>query len=113
MMSNGKVAVVEAERAIETLPSLFNRLTDQLTQLFDAKLALVRAELKEEFSAYLRSAIMILAGGIIALVGFALLNFAIAFLVSMLFENTQMTQTARYALGFIITAAVYIAVGTI
>ena len=112
-MSNGKAAVVEAERAIETLPSLFNRLTDQLTQLFDAKLALVRAELKEEFSAYLRSAIMIFAGGIIALVGFALLNFAIAFLVSMLFENTEMTQTARYALGFIITAALYLAGGTI
>ena len=111
-MADGKAAVVEAERAIEMLPALFSRLTDQLTQLFEAKLALVRAELKEELSAHLRSAVMIFAGGVITLVGFALLNFAIAFLVSMLFENTQMTQTARYALGFIITAVLYLAIGS-
>jgi len=30
------------ERVAETLPSLFTRLSDQLTQLFDAKLALLR-----------------------------------------------------------------------
>ena len=37
-----------AERAVETLPSLFTRLGDQITQLFDAKLTLLPVELKEE-----------------------------------------------------------------
>src|SRR5947208_376834 len=102
-----------AERAAETLPSLFARLTDQLTQLLDAKLSLLRAELKEEASTYLRSLGMIIAGGVIALIGFALLNVAIAFLISMLFESAHLSQAVRYALGFILTAALYLIAGAV
>ncbi len=100
-----------AERAIETLPSLFTRLTDQLTQFFEAKLALLRVELKEELGAYLRGATMMLAGGVVAIIGFALLNVAIAFLISILFENANWSQPAKYAVGFIITALLYLGVG--
>ena len=99
------------ERVAETLPSLFTRLSDQLTQLFDAKLALLRVELKEELAAYLRSAVMIVVGSVIAIIGFALLNIAIAFLISMLFEKTGLSQPAKYALGFVITALLYLAAG--
>jgi hypothetical protein len=38
---------------------------------------------------------------------------AIAFLISMLFQSTQMSQPARYAVGFIITAALYLVIGGI
>ena len=61
-MANQNTAIPEVERAVETLPSLFTRLGDQLTQLFDAKLSLLRIELKEEIAAYLRGAIMIIVG---------------------------------------------------
>ena len=74
------------ERQNEDLPSLFARLTGELTQLFDAKLDLLKAELKKEANAYAVGAIFILAGVIIAMIGFALLNVAIAFLISMLFD---------------------------
>jgi uncharacterized membrane protein YqjE len=102
-----------AERAAETLPSLFSRLSDQITELFDAKLTLLRVELKEEINTYLRGVTLIIAGGVVALIGFALLNVAIAFLISMVFESTHMSQPARYALGFIITAALYLVAGAV
>jgi uncharacterized membrane protein YqjE len=105
--------IATAERAAETLPSLFTRLSDQITQLFDAKLALLRAELKEELNTYLRGVIMIVAGAVVAVIGFALLNVAIAFLISMVFDSMNMSQPARYALGFIITAALYLVAGAI
>jgi uncharacterized membrane protein YqjE len=105
--------IAPAERAAETLPSLFTRLSDQITQLFDAKLALLRAELKEELNTYLRGVIMIVAGAVVAVIGFAFLNVAIAFLISMVFESVNMSQPARYALGFIITAALYLVAGAI
>ncbi len=100
-----------AERAAETLPSLFSRLSDQITELFDAKLTLLRVELKEEINTYLRGVAVIIAGAVVALIGFALLNVAIAFLISIIFESTHMSQPARYALGFIITAAFYLVAG--
>ena len=101
------------ERRNESLPSLFSRLTDELTQLFDAKLDLLKAELKEEVSAYTVGVLLIVAGAVIAIVGFILLNVAIAFLISMLFDATHWSPAARYGLGFIITALVYLVVGAI
>jgi len=101
------------ERQNEDLPSLFTRLTGELTQLFDAKLDLLKAELKKEANAYAVGAIFILAGVIIAMTGFALLNVAIAFLISMLFDATHWSPAARYGLGFIITALVYLIIGAV
>ena len=56
---------------------------------------------------------MIVAGAVVALIGFALLNVAIAFLISMVFESVHISQAARYALGFVITAGLYLVVGGI
>jgi uncharacterized membrane protein len=56
---------------------------------------------------------MIAAGTVVALIGFGLLNVAIAFFISMLFQNTGLSQPARYAVGFIITAALYLIIGGI
>jgi uncharacterized membrane protein YqjE len=113
LMHEDNRPMATAERAAETLPSLFARLGDQITQLFDAKLTLLRVELKEEINTYLRGVIMIIAGAVVAVIGFALLNVAIAFLISMVFESTHVSQPARYALGFIITAALYLVAGCV
>lgn len=112
-LTNQEAVMPEVGRAVDTLPSLFTRLADQVTELFDAKLSLLRVELKEEIAVYLRNTAMIVAGGVIALIGFALLNVAIAFLISMLFESAHISQTARYALGFVITAALYLVAGVV
>jgi uncharacterized membrane protein YqjE len=88
-------------------------LTDELTQLLDAKLELLKAELKDEVGAYATGALLILAGAIIAIVGFALLNVAIAFLISILFDATHWSPATKYGVGFLITALLYLLIGGI
>lgn len=104
---------VQVQRDNDDLPSLFARLADQTTELLDAKLALLKIELKEDATAYVRGMVMILVGAVVALIGFALLNVAIAFLISTLFNGTTLSQPTRYGLGFIITAAVYLIIGVV
>lgn len=84
------------KREPESLPSLFTKTMDEIAQLFDTKLALLRVEIKEEVSAYTRGAITIAIGGVVVVVGFALLNVAIAFLVSTIFEGSNFSPPVRF-----------------
>src|SRR5215203_1077198 len=97
----------------ENLPGLFSRLGDDVMDLFNSQLALFKVEIKEEAGAYARGMTMIAFGAVIATVGFALLNVAIAFAVSTLFAQANFSQPASYALGFVITGAFYLLVGAI
>ena len=97
----------------ESLPTLFGRLGDDVMQLFNSQLALFKVEIKEEASAYARNVTMIAIGAVIATVGFALLNVAIAFAVSTLFAQANFSQPASYALGFVVTGGFYVLVGAI
>ena len=97
----------------ESLPSLVGRLGEDVMQLFDTKLSLLKVEIKEEANAYARGAVALALGGIVAAVGFALLNVAIAFGVSTLFSETTLSQPARYALGFVLTGLFYLVIGAI
>ena len=97
----------------ESLPTLIGRLGDDVVQLFDTKVSLLKVELKEEANAYVRGGIMIAAGGIVAAIGFALLNVALAFGISTLFADTNLAQPARYAIGFVTAGVLYLVVGTI
>ena len=97
----------------ESLPNLFGRLGDDVMQLFNSQLALFKVEIKEEASAYARGVTMIAIGAVIATVGFALLNVAIAFAVSTLFAQANFSQPASYALGFVATGGFYVLVGAI
>jgi uncharacterized membrane protein YqjE len=106
-----------ANRAFETpdqsLTTLFSRLTDDLTELFGAKLELLKTELKEEMTSYAGGASLIVGGAVVGVIGFALLNAGIAFFVSMLFDSADLSQAVRYGLGFIITALLYLVIGAI
>jgi len=97
----------------ESLPTLFSRLGDDVMQLFNSQLTLFKVEIKEEANAYLRGAIMIGLGAVVALIGFALLNVAVAFGVSTLFARSNFSQAASYALGFVITGIFYLLVGAV
>ncbi len=97
----------------ENLPTLFSRLGDDVMELFNSQLALVKVEIKEEASAYARNIAVIAIGAVIATIGFALLNVAIAFAVSTLFAQANFSQPASYALGFVVTGAFYVLVGGI
>jgi uncharacterized membrane protein YqjE len=97
----------------EGLPTLFSRLGDDIMQLFNSQLALFKVEIKEEASAYTRGITMIAIGAVIATIGFALLNVAIAFAVSTLFAQANFSQPTSYALGFVVTGGFYILVGAV
>jgi uncharacterized membrane protein YqjE len=102
---------VNTEKADENLPSLFSRLGDDVMQLFDTKMSLLKVELKEEANEYARDGIMIGVGGIVAAIGFALLNVALAFAISTLFANADLSQPAKYAIGFLSAGALYLIIG--
>ncbi len=97
----------------ESLTGLVSRLGDDVMQLFDTKLSLLKVEIKEEVNAYARGGIAISLGGIVAAVGFAFVNIAVAFAVSTLFANTNLSQPAKYAVGFVVTGLFYVIVGGI
>ena len=102
-----------ADRSDESLPSLFSRLGDDVMQLFDTKLSLLKVEIKEEANEYARDGIMIGLGGVIAAIGFALFNVAVAFGISTLLTNVDISQPARYAIGFLAAGLLYLIVGAI
>jgi|GEM_PF-282697 len=97
----------------DTLPGLLSRLGDDVMQLINSQLALFKVEIKEEAASFARDAGMIAFGAIVATIGFALVNVAIAFGVSTLFARANFSQPASYALGFIVTGAFYLIVGGI
>jgi len=97
-----------AQADIESLPALFGRLGDDVMKLLDTKLSLVKVELKEDATVYARGGAMIGVGAVLATVGLALLNVAIAFFISTLFTYHP---PLNYALGFLITSVVYLVVG--
>ncbi len=106
---------VDASTPAQTdgLPNLFSRLADDVMELVNSQLALFKVEIKEEANAYARGAAMIAFGAAVAIVGFALLNVAIAFAVSTLFSQANFSQPASYALGFLVTGGFYVLVGAI
>lgn len=97
----------------DDLPSLVERLTDEIAKLFDQKMALLKIEVKEEVKTYVSGALLILAGGIVAMVGFALANIALAFLVSTLFADMDISQPSKYAVGFFVTSLAYLLIGAL
>jgi uncharacterized membrane protein YqjE len=102
----------ETQADVEGLPALFGRLSDGVTTLLDTKLSLLKVEIKEDVSGYLSGAVKILIGGIIAAVGFAIVNVAVALFVGSLMPET-MDPAIRLALGFVITGALYLVIGGI
>ena len=104
---------VNSRSELEQLPSLFSRLGDDVMQLVNSQLALLKVELKEEANTFARGAIMIAVGAAIGGIGFALLNVAVALGVSTLFARANLSQPASYALGFVATGVFYLLVGGI
>jgi len=118
MVASSKAVVttrkdVPARNETESLPSLVTRLGEDVMQLLDAKLNLLKVEIKEDVNTYTRGAVTMAIAGVIAAVGFALLNVAVGSGVSTLFATADLSQPAKYALGFLITGIFYVLVGGI
>jgi uncharacterized membrane protein YqjE len=99
-----------AQTDLESLPTLFGRLGEDVMTLLDTKLTLLKVEVKEDADAYVRAGVMMSVGGIIAAIGFALVNIALAFFVATLLPYAP---PINYALGFVITGVLYLIIGGI
>src|SRR2546421_12696986 len=80
-------ATVEPQPEIENLPTLFGRLGDDVMRLVDTKLSLIKVELKEDASFYARNGAFTAVGAMIALIGFALANVAVAVFIANFFGS--------------------------
>jgi uncharacterized membrane protein YqjE len=98
---------------VENLPVLLTRLGDDVMQLFDTKVSLLKVEVQEEVNAFLRAGIVIAMAAMVALIGFALASVALAFGISTQLANTNLTTPARYGLSFVSVGLVYLIGGTI
>jgi len=106
-------AAQNAQQAdIDGLPAMIGRLGDNVMTLVDAKLGLAKVELKEEAAAYGSKIAMIAVGGVLAAIGFALLNVAVALFMARLFFYS-FTPPISYALGFVVTGVLYLVIGGI
>ena len=97
----------------ENLPALFSRLGDDVMELVDTKLSLLKVEVKEEAKTFIRGGVVMAIGGVIATVGFVLVNIAAALAVATLFASSTLSPAAQYALGFVTTGALYLVLGSI
>lgn len=95
----------------ESLPALFGRLGGDLTKLIETHLSLLKVEVKEEVSAYAAGAAKLVAAGVVAALGLVLVNMALAFAVSTVFDEDRWSEPARYAMGFSVMGVVYFLVG--
>jgi uncharacterized membrane protein YqjE len=102
----------EQPTELENLPTLLSRLGDDVTQLFDTKMSLLKVEVKEDVNAFLGASIGIAIASMVALVGFALASIAAALGISTLLANTNLSQAGRYGVGFVIVGLIYFIVGT-
>ena len=107
LVTNGNSKMAETE----SLPDLFSRLGEDAMRLLNSQLALFKVEIKEEANVYARGASLMAVGAVVAAIGFALVNVAVAFGVSTLFANADLSQPAKYALGFLITGIFYVVIG--
>ena len=109
--SENRPSVARGEAGGENLPGLLGRVGEDLATFLDAKLGLLKIEIEEDIRAYARGGAGIGVGTLITVVGFALLNVGIAFLVAALFADTQLSQPMKYSLGFLMTGAMYLLFG--
>lgn len=103
----------EIPAEMENLPVLLTRLGDDVMQLFDTKMSLLKVEVKEDLNAFLRGSIVIAAASMIALIGFFLVSVASALGISTLFANSNLTQTGRYGVSFVTVGVIYLIVGAV
>jgi len=113
MTTRKDTLVHPAHREGESLPTLISRLGEDGMQLVQSQLTLLKVELRQEAKTFFTGGAMMAAGGMVALVGFALANVALAFAVSTLFSQSNLSVPAQLALGFLITGIFYVAVGAV
>ena len=96
----------------ETLPELIGRLGQDLVTMVEARLALLKLEIMEDVASVARQGLLMVLGGVLACVGFALLCLSLGFVVAALLP-ADLDPPTRYAFGFGALALAALPVGVI
>jgi uncharacterized membrane protein YqjE len=86
-------------------------LGEDLVTIIESKLGLLKVEVREDATAYVRGALALAVGGLVAAIGFALLNIAFAFLLAHALTPTYLAVPLRFALGFVLLGVPYLLIG--
>jgi uncharacterized membrane protein YqjE len=98
----------------ESLPGLVARLGEDLSQLVDSKLALLKIELRDDLRSYLRGAAGIAAGAVVLAVGLGLVGVAVAFLASTLLAwSLDLSRPMAQGIGFVAAGLLFMGGGTL
>ncbi|MBX5479072.1 MAG: phage holin family protein [Pyrinomonas methylaliphatogenes] len=98
MAETERSVTTKSPTELESLPALFGRLGDDVLKLMDTKISLLRIELREEITNYVRGLILTIFGASLALIGLALLGVAAALYIS---GFMSAPPPNHYALGFL------------
>ena len=115
--------MAQAQRAIEAkhhrpagldeIPTLVSDLGDELTQLLDAKVGLLKLEVKEEVATYVLNGAMVAGGAALAGIGLLFGSLAIVFGISSIFLHNGFGPGASYGISFVIVGVTYFVIGVI
>lgn len=109
-----KASSPEATASSESLPVLVGRLSDDLTELVDSKLSLLKIELQEDARSYVRRGVRAIAGGVVASLGAGLVGAGAAFFVSSLLrESAKVASPTAYSLGFACVGLLFLIAGAV
>jgi uncharacterized membrane protein YqjE len=89
----------------DSLSQLLNRLFDQLKELFNSQVALLKTELREGVSSYGVKVAWVVCASMVALVGFILLSVGLSFWLNLAIDNL--------ALSFLIVGFLYLIIGSV
>ena len=96
--------------SLEQLPLLVARLGDDLVALVESRLRLLQVEITADATAYLRGAVVIAAGGLLATVGFVLWSVGLALLVAEVLPS-DLHAPQRYVGGFLVVGSALLSLG--
>jgi hypothetical protein len=104
--------VVEVESSPgDGLPDLIGRLGQDVIELIDSRLSLMKIELDEAARSYAKGAVDLAIAAIVALVGFALCATALAFAVTYLLPEGRLDPGLNRAIAFGAVGGVALIVG--
>jgi uncharacterized membrane protein YqjE len=95
---------------LRDIPVMIRRLGSDLSTYADQKMALFKAEMREEVRGLLRGTGMMVAGGVLAVLGLSLINIALGFFLARIFP---FSQTVNFGLGFLSLSLIYVVAGIV
>ena len=98
---------------LDEIPSLVSDLGGEVSQLVDAKIGLLKLEIKDELATYVFNSAMVAGSAALAGVGFVFASLALVVGIASIFLRNDFGVQASYGLSFILVALVYLVVGLI